>query len=127
VSSDPFADLAGVLDGFAVAVRATMNRHRLPLPGSPALIEADGEPFAGEWGTQPSLEIFGSVYLTAWAAADHLAALASTLRAGRGAAASYTIARGACEAAAIACYLAEHGIGARERLRRNFNCHLTAL
>jgi hypothetical protein len=127
VSSDPFVDLADSLDGFVAALRGTMNRHRLPLEGSPVLVEAAGEPFAGEWGARPSAEIFGPVYLTAWACADHLAALAAVLRAGRGVAASYTLARGACEAAATGCYLTDQRVDGRERIRRSFNNHLTAL
>jgi hypothetical protein len=127
MSSDAFADLAASLDGFAGAVRATMNRHRMPLEGSPALKEADGEPFAGEWGSDPSLEIFGVVYLTAWSCMDHLAALAAVLRANCGVAASYTMARGACEPAAVSCYLSDEVIGGRERIRRSLNCYLTAL
>ena len=127
MSSDAFSDLADSLDEFCTALRTVMNRHRLPLPGSPALKEAAGEPFAGEWGEQPSVQIFGSVYLTAWACADHLAASASVLRAHRGVAATYTLLRGAVESAAIACYLTDASIDARERLRRSFNCHLVAL
>jgi hypothetical protein len=127
VSSDPFADLADSLDGFCSALRGLMNQHRLPLQGSPALAEAEGAPFTGEWGQNPSLEVFASVYLTAWSCADHLAATASVLRARRGPAALYTLVRASAESAAIACHLTDCSIDARERLRRNMNCHLDAL
>lgn len=126
MSSDPFVDLAQALDGFCDAFRAGVSAHRVPLDGSPALNEAQGEPYAGEWGSEPSLQIFGTVYMTAWACIDHLASLATILRAGRGVAASFTLARGACEAAATACYLADPAADARERLRRSMNAHLVA-
>ena len=48
-------------------------------------------------------------------------------RSRRGVASLYTLARGAAEAAVIACYLSEVGVSSQERVRRNMNCNLDAL
>jgi hypothetical protein len=45
----------------------------------------------------------------------------------RGISSLYTLTRGAAEAAAIACYLTESGIGSLERVRRNLNYDLQAM
>ena len=49
------------------------------------------------------------------------------LRTRRGVASLYTLARGAAEAAVVACYLSEVRISPLERVRRNMNCNLDAL
>ncbi len=48
------------------------------------------------------------------------------LRARRSNASLYTLARGAAEAAVVACYLSEVGISPLERVRRNMNSNLDA-
>jgi hypothetical protein len=53
MSSDPFADLAGTTEVFAREFRDVLTRNPQPAPGSPADKEADGEPYAGDWGEYP--------------------------------------------------------------------------
>jgi hypothetical protein len=127
MSSDPFADLGRRLDDFAQALRDLLNSNQLPAPGSIADKEADGEPYAGEWGEYPSRDVFATMVLTSWSCADHLAGMATLLQTKRCIPSLYTLARGAAEAAVIACYLSEVGIDPLERVRRNMNCNLDAL
>jgi hypothetical protein len=127
VSADAFTDLARGLAGFSSTLRAMLDENRRPAAGSPAAIEAAGEPLAGEWGATPSRDVFATVFLKAWACADHLNATAAVLRARSAVAAPYTLIRAASEAAAVAAYLAAPGIDARERVRRNINCQVEGL
>ena len=127
MSSDPFADLADSLAGFAAAFRGVLKGNQWPAPGSPAAAEAEGEPFAGEWGTFPSRDVLATVLLAAASAADHLAAAGSVLRGRNAVFAPYTVTRAAAEAAAMAVYLTDPAIDGRERVRRNMNYRLDAL
>jgi hypothetical protein len=127
VSSDAFADLARGLASFSSTLSTMLDENRRPAPGSPADAEAAGEPFAGEWGATPSRDVFSTAFLKAWACADHLGATATVLRARSSVAAPYTLIRAASEAAAVAAYLTDPHIDARERVRRNMNCHLEGL
>jgi hypothetical protein len=124
MSSDPLADLARSLTDFAQAFRDVLTRNPQPAPGSPAEKEGEGEQFAGDWGEHPSRDIFAATYLQVTSCTDHLLALAPVLTSRRSVFAPYTLARGALEAAAGACYLTDNGIDARERLRRNMNSRL---
>ena len=65
--------------------------------------------------------------MTSWSCADHLGGMAAVLRTRRGVASLYMLARGAAEAAVVACYQSEVGISPLERVRRNMNCNLDAL
>ena len=76
MSPDPFADLASSIEAFAREFREFMNRNPQPAPGSPADKEAQGEPFAGEWGERPSSDIFATTYLATMSCTDHLLGLA---------------------------------------------------
>jgi hypothetical protein len=126
MSSDPIADMADSLDGFTAALRNLVATGH-PAPGSPAVTDAAGEPYAGAWGDHPSQDGFPSVLLLAWSCYDHLSSTAAILR-GRGQLPSlYTLVRGAAEAAATACYLSEEGIDPRERVRRYMNWRLDGL
>jgi hypothetical protein len=127
MSSDPFADLACSLTAFADAFRDLLTCNPRPARGSPADREADGEPFAGDWGDYPSRDIFATTYLAATSCTDHLLAIASVLDARNAVFASYTLMRAAIEAAAIGCYLTDRDIDGRERLRRNMNYRLDGL
>jgi hypothetical protein len=127
VSSDPFSDLGRGVGYFADALRALLDGNQGPVPGSPACIEADGEPYAGDWGPHPSRDIFATMMITAWSAADHLAGMAAVLRTERGIASLYTLARSATEAAVVGCYLSEVGVSPLERVRRNMNCNLDGI
>jgi hypothetical protein len=127
VSSDPFADLADSVGVFAFALRGLMAAHDFPAESSPAATEAAGEPHAGEWSPHPGRDLLFTIRLAAWSCADHLGALSVVLRERRLIAPLYTLARGAAEAAGIACYLAERGIDSLERVRRDMNCNLQAL
>lgn len=124
MSSDPLADLARSLTDFAQAFRDLLTRNREPARGSAADKESKGEPFAGDWAEYPSRDIFAAAYLQVTSCTDHLLALAPVLTSRRSVFASYTLARGALEAAAAGCYLTDNGIDARERLRRNMNSRL---
>jgi hypothetical protein len=126
VSSDPFVDLLDSLAGFASAFREVLKGNHWPAPGSPAAAEAEGEPFAGEWGAHPSRDVLATVLLAAASAADHLAAASSVLRGRNAVFAPYTITRAAAEAAAMAVYLTDPDIDGRERVRRNMNYRLDA-
>jgi hypothetical protein len=127
MSSDPFADLASSTEVLAREFREFMTRNPRPAPGSPADKEAQGEPFAGDWGEHPSRDIFATTYLTATSCTDHLLALADVLLARNAVFATYTLARGAVEAAALGCYLTDQDIDGRERVRRTMNYRLDAL
>jgi hypothetical protein len=123
MSSDPFADLAGSTEAFAREFREFMGRNQRPAVGSLADEEARGEPFAGNWGDHPSRDVFATAYLTAAACTDHLLGLADVLSSH----ATYTLARGAVEAAARGCYLTDSEIDGKERVRRTMNYRLDAL
>jgi hypothetical protein len=127
MSSDAFADLGRSLSRFAEGLRHLMDANQRPAAGSPADKEADGEPWAGGWGLHPSSAVFATVALTTWSCTDHLSAAGTVLEHHRGISSLYTLTRGAAEAAAIACYLTEPGIGSLERVRRNLNYDLQAM
>ncbi len=127
MSSDPFADLASSTEAFAKELREFMTRNPRPASGSPADKEAQGEPFAGDWGEHPSSDIFATTYLTATSCTDHLLGLADVLRARNAVFATYTLTRGGVEAAALGCYLTDQDIDARERVRRTMNYRLDAM
>ena len=127
MSSDPVADLAITLADVAGALSSLIRANLRPAAGSPAAQDAGSAELDGDWGRHPGREVFTTVQLTAWAAADHLAAAASGLRARNGVAPLYTLIRGAAESAAVACYLSGAGIGFRERVRRYMNYCLDGL
>jgi hypothetical protein len=127
MSSDPFADLASTTEAFAKEFREFMTRNPRPAPGSPADKEAQGEPFASDWGEHPSSDIFATTYLTVTSCTDHLLGLADVLRARNALFATYTLTRGAVEAAALGCYLTDQDIDGRERVRRTMNYRLDAM
>ena len=127
MSSDPFADLASSTEAFAKEFREFMTRNPRPAPGSPADKEARGEPFAGDWGEHSSRDIFATTYLAATSCTDHLLGLADVLRARNAVFATYTLTRGAVEAAALGCYLTGQDIDGRERVRRTMNYRLDAM
>jgi hypothetical protein len=79
MSSVAIADLAGSLGNFCASLREAMERDRVPPKGSPAEKEADGEPFAGDWGQYPSRDIHAAVLLATASCADHLTGAASVL------------------------------------------------
>jgi hypothetical protein len=125
MSPDAFADLADSIESFSSEFRDHMTRNQDPVPGSPAHDEAEGEPYAGAWAAFPSRDIFAVTYLSATSCTDHLLALAGVLRSRRSVFGTYTLARGAVEAAAGGCYLTDRTIDGRERLRRTMNRRLT--
>jgi hypothetical protein len=127
MSSDPLADLASSTEAFAKEFREFMTRNPRPASGSPADKEAQGEPFAGEWSEHPASDIFATTYLTATSCTDHLLGLADVLRKRNALFATYTLTRGAVEAAALGCYLTDRGIDGRERVRRTMNYRLEAM
>jgi hypothetical protein len=127
MSSDPFADLASSTETFARGFREFMSRNPRPAPGSPADMEAKGEPFAGEWSEHPSSDIFATTYLAATSCTDHLLGLADVLSARNALFSAYTLTRGAVEAAALGCYLTDQDIDGRERVRRTMNYRLDAM
>ena len=104
-----------------------MTRNPRPASGSPADQEAQGEPFAGDWGEHPSSDVFATTYLTATSCTDHLLGLADVLRARNALFATYTFTRGGLEAAALGCYLTDQDIDGRERVRRTMNYRLDAM
>jgi hypothetical protein len=127
VSPDPFSDLGRSAGGFADALRGLLDANQGPVPGSPAVSEADGEPYAGQWGLHPSRDVFATMLITAWSAADHLAGMAAVLTTGPGISSLYTLACGAAEAAIVGCYLSDVGVSPLERVRRNMNCNLDGI
>ena len=127
MSSDPFADLADTTAAFARQFREFMSRNQRPASGSPADREAQGEPYAGDWGTHPSSDVFATAYLTATSCTDHLLGLADVLSSRNAVYAAYTLVRGAVEAAARGCYLTDLDIDGKERVRRTMNYRLDAL
>jgi len=127
VSSDPIADLAKSLDNFVTAFRGLLGSNRQPAPGSPAAREAEGEPFADEWGERPSSDVFAVTVLLAASCTDYLMGVVDILQARNTVYASYALTRAAAEAAAIDCYLTDKDIDALERLRRTTNFRLDGL
>jgi len=127
MSSDAFADLGRSLSQFAEGLRLLVDVNQRPAAGSPADKEADGEPFAGEWGLHPAGAVVATVLLTTWSCTDHLSVVGTVLEGHRGISSLYTLTRGAAESAAMACYLTEPGIGSLERVRRNLNYDLQAM
>jgi hypothetical protein len=127
VSSDPFADLAGSLETYYEAFRDLLGPQARPKPGSPALTEAENEPYAGEWSRHPARDVVGMTFQAAVSSTNHLTALALTLRARSGPEPAYTVARAAAEHAAAASYLTDPTIDARERIRRGINRRLDGL
>jgi hypothetical protein len=127
MSLEPFADLASSTEEFAKEFREFMTRNPRPAAGSPAGKETQGEPFAGDWGEHPSRDIFATTYLAATSCTDLLLGLADVLRARNALFATYTLTRGAVEAAALGCYLTDQDIDGRERVRRTLNYRLDAM
>ena len=127
VSSEPIADLARSLGDFAAGLRNLLQVNKRAAPGSPADKEADGEPYAGEWGANPSRDSFAPALLTSLSAADHLATAADAIRARRIIASPFTLIRAAAEAAGTACYMTEFGITPLERIRRSMNWRLDGM
>ena len=127
MSSDAFADLGRSLSQFAEGLRRLVDVNQRPTAGSPADKEADGEPYAGDWGLHPSGAVFATVLPTTWSCTDHLSVAGTVLEHHQGISSLYTLTRGAAESAAIACYLTEPGIGSLERVRRNLNYDLQAM
>ncbi len=116
MSSDAFADLGRCLSQFAEGLRGLVDANQRSAAGSPADKEADGEPYAGDWGLHPSGAVFTTVLLTTWSCTDHLSAAGTVLERHQGISSLYTLTRGAAESAAIACCLTEPGIGSLERV-----------
>jgi hypothetical protein len=127
VSSNAFADLTSGVDQVAESLRTFLNDNQLPAPGSRADKEADGEPYAGDWGAHPSRDVFATIMLASWSCADHLRALAAVLKTQGSIAALYTMTRAVAEAAVLPCYLTETTIDPLERVRRNMNCNLDGI
>ena len=127
MSLEPFADLASSTEEFAKEFREFMTRNPRPAAGSPADKATQGEPFAGDWGEHPSRDIFATTYLAATSCTDLLLGLADVLRARNALFATYTLTRGAVEAAALGCYLTDQDIDGRERVRRTLNYRLDAM
>ena len=118
--------MAASLDKFAAALHGMID-SRPPTAGSPAKKEADGEPYAGEWGDAPSGEMFTYVCLLAASCCDHLAGAAAVIRAPLCSVSSYTLMRSVTESAALACYFASPEIDSLERVRRGMNWRLDGL
>ncbi|SRR5258707_14607175 len=93
MSSDPVADLATTLADVAAGISSLIRANLRPAAGSPAAQDADSAELDGEWGRNPGREVFTTMQLTAWAAADHLTMAASGLRARSGVAPLYTVMR----------------------------------
>jgi len=96
------------------------------LPGSPAA----GEIRAASgvtWKSDDVRNAWVDLMLPLASAGDHLMTLADVLRGSRGQFASYTLARGAVEAATKTWHLAEPGVDADERARRRANDRLASL
>jgi hypothetical protein len=127
VSSDSFEDLGRTLATVADGLNDLVDENKQPSAESPAIVEAAGEPCAGDWGAHPGLDVFGTVLPLCWSCADHLYAAATVLASGRGITSLYTLVRGAAEAASLACYLSVGGIVPLERVRREMNFYLKAL
>jgi hypothetical protein len=127
VSSDPFADLARSLQKVHLAFWDLLRRDTHPAPGSPAVTEAEGEPYAGEWSQHPSMDVLGLALQAAVSAINHLGALGAVIEARSGPEPPYTVARATAEHAAAACYLTDPAIDRRERLRRGINRRLDGL
>jgi hypothetical protein len=127
MSSDPIADLGRTLGQFAGDLTELFRANDRPRPGTPAGSEADGEPFAGDWGAQPAREVLATIALASASCADYLTVIAETLRARSGMYSLYALARSALEAAGQGCYLTEPRIEPLERIRRHMNLDLRAL
>ena len=122
-----FAELANCLDALHDDLRSLIHEKRNYVPGSPAAVDCEGEPFAAEWGKVPAQSAIGHALLCTNSCLDHLAAAAVLIRSHRVSTSLYTVMRGASEAAAIASYVLDPAIDARERLRRSMNCRLDGL
>jgi hypothetical protein len=84
MSSDPIADLGRTVGRFAGTSLhcsvLTTGRSR----GTPAGSEADGEPFAGDWGAQAAREVLATVAVASASCADYLTVIGMTLQARSG-------------------------------------------
>jgi hypothetical protein len=127
MTSDVFVGLAACLEVFRDELRSLMNEKRNYLEGSPAAAECANEPFAAEWGAAPGQSVIGHAFLCANSCVDHLAAAAILIKSRSVTTSLYTVMRGASEAAAIASYILDPNIDARERVRRTINCRLDGL
>jgi hypothetical protein len=124
-----------VIDGFEALAKALVwleaafervraaNRDTYR-PGSPAALEVAA---AGTWDGRTVRNAHIDGLLPMFSASDHLVTLADVLRSKHGFFASYTIGRGAIEAAAKTWYLLEPDIGPKERSRRRMNDRLESL
>jgi hypothetical protein len=127
MSSDSFADLGASLRKVAEGLTRLVDQNKRPAVGSPADKEADGEPFAGEWGRHPSRDVVATLLMECWSCADHLKVAGAVLAGHLGIASLYTLTRGAAVAAVTACYLSDPEIDPLERVRRLMNHNLSAL
>jgi hypothetical protein len=127
MSSDPIAELGRTLGQFAGDLAELFRANGQPRSGTPAGQEADGEPYAGDWGAQPSFEIMATIALASASCADYLTVTARTLEERTGMYSLYALIRCALEVAAQGCYLTEPGIEPLERVRRHMNMDLHAL
>jgi hypothetical protein len=127
MSSDSFADLGASLRKVAEGVTRLVDQNKRPAVGSPADKEADGEPFAGEWGRHPGRDVVATLLMECWSCADHLKVAGTVLAGHLGVASLYTLTRGGAEAAVIGCYLSDPEIDPLERVRRLMNHNLSAL
>lgn len=127
MSSKPFVDLASSVTRYCDTFIEVMNKYSSEWqPGSPAASEAAAEPMAGAWAQYPARDACRSSILMAHAVIDHLRAMALLLESTWAMHSVVTCARGAFEAALQGFYLAEPGIGSRERVRRYMNMRLAA-
>jgi hypothetical protein len=94
-------------------------------PGSPAETEVARD--TGRWGPGTVRNAHVDALLPMASASDHLGTLADVLRSSRGIFASYTLARGAVEAASRTWYLLAPDLGPDERARRRVNERLYSL
>lgn len=127
MSTDPIAELGRTLGQFAGDLAELFRANGQPRSGTPARQEADGEPYAGDWGAQPALEIMATTALASASCADYLTVTARTLEERTGMYSLYSLIRSALEVAAQSCYLTEPDIEPLERIRRHMNLDLQAL
>lgn len=125
VTNHPFADLTRTLHRFVDAGEAAAPDTFAP--GSRAASECVEEPLADKWGPRPNRDAWIFVHNTAGSGWDHLRALAVLIEADRIVRPLSTVARGAIEAFALAYYVGDPGVDARERVRRYANVRLQSL
>lgn len=131
MSTDPWKDLSDSLvrlhDAHYRQHGKMVHQTTLYASGSPAALECASEPYAGAWGSKPTLTAVTDLLLPVAGVMDHLLAVATLLTGPASVYAPFTVARSVIEISAQTWYRLEPDIGAEERTLRHVNSRLRSL